>query len=152
MANWSTNSVKTDFAVGDLIKNANTVKEKLVTEISDESFGDDLVVGIDEPRLKATIRKIRLIDNQTTLLFNDLDEIIKGVDYFSCSATSTLNKVLNDISGNIPTIKSNITSYIDDLNLVLKGFGVIEYNKVIMINKAGKLIPKNNAYIEKEKL
>ena len=150
MTNWSTDSVKTDFTVGNKIKNLNTVKEDFAGEISTSNFGDDKVVGIDEPKLIATVNKLSLIDTKVTKLFEDLTESIEDTSYFSCSATGILNKVLNDISGNIPTIKNNATSYIDDLNLVIKGFGVIEYTNVAMLNKAGKRIPNIKSYKEKE--
>lgn len=151
MTNWSTNSVKTNFKVGDLIKNANTVTASKNGELSTDSFGDDLVLGINEQKLTATINKLSLIETKESKLFEDLDSCIEDISYFSCDATSTLNKILNDVSNNIPTIKSNTTSYINDLNSVKKGFGVIEYNKVVMMNKAGNMIPKNKRYIEKEK-
>jgi len=151
MANWSTDSVKTKFTVGDMIKNIDTVNESKNGDISTESFGDDLVLGINEPKINATINKLSLIESKETKLFEDLDNCIEDISYFNCDATSALNKVLGDISNNIPTVRSNITSYINDLNLVKKGFGVIEYTKVVMMNKAGSMIPKNKTYIEKEK-
>lgn len=151
MANWSTSSVKTDYVVGNQIKNVNTIKEELVGEISTANYGDDLVLGINDTKLKATVDKLTLINSKTTKLFDDLKEVIEGVNYFNCSATEILNKALNDISSNIPTIENNATSYIDDLNLVIKGFGVISFTKVAMLSKARNNIPKLKTYVEKEK-
>lgn len=148
---WLSKSENTDFDVGDRFQKANkTGRESITEEIVAKKYGDDTVIGINKDKLDATINILYKIQEKTTKMFDDLYDCIEDISYFECQAKESLNKQLKDISMNIPTIKKNIASYINDLEIVKKDYGVIEYTQAVRFYNAGKTIPVDNAYYEKK--
>ncbi len=145
---WKSGAVSAGPGIGDPLKDFH--RDSKGGNINTKLYGDDEIVGVDEKKLNLILNKIELVEDKYISLFNDLDASIEDVSYFNCSAASNLNKLLNDISINIPTIKNNIVSYKKDLELVKKNFGVIDLTSAAMFRRAGNNIPDITPYRSEE--
>ena len=141
---WKTEAVDTNFRIDNPV--VSKIADETRQEVMNASYGDDNIVGISKKQLDRTIEKISLISDKVNLLFDDLESIFNGVNYFNCSASNILNNKMNDISINVPTVKKNIASYIKDLNLVSSNYNTVTLSGVAIYEKAGSKVPEIKPY------
>ena len=147
-ANWETAPLLSDnFKISEQL---DKIKHHTVTgdDLNIRRYGDDDIVGLDEKRFNVTKTKIKLLEDKLNAMFRDLSESVEDISYFNCAATSSLSKLINDVSINIPIIKNNIASYIKDLNIVNKDYTMIDLQNVAIIKKASNSLPDIDAYQE----
>lgn len=152
--NWETETKDVSFSIGNsfsgVVEDVGSSRKESLKAISNFSYGDDSVVAIDEKKMNLSINKLSMLKEKMIVLFNNLEEAIDDISYFDCSATQALDKQLNNISLNVPTIKNNLDSYIYDLEVVKKNFGKVNIKNIETLKKEEQKLPNLSAYIEKE--
>lgn len=108
------------------------------------------VIGISESKIENTINYMSNIETRIGTSLDSVSELIKNSSsYFKCSATSEMNRILNDIEGNIPTIKQNISMYPKDMKIVKERFGEVEITSKNDIQEAIENMVKYEPYKNK---
>ena len=110
------------------------------------------VIGISESKIDNTIKFMSNIESRIGLALDTTNDLISNSSgFFKCSATSEINRILDEINSNIQTIKKNISMYPKDMNKVKARFGEVEVTSSKQIKEAINNMEKYSPYEEQRR-